>query len=250
VRDGGIDVDRLALTQGPLSAALVTPSHQYPLGGRLPVSSRLALLEWANRTGAVIIEDDYDSEFRHGATSLPAIASLDGDGSVVLLGTLSKTLSPWLRCGYLLVRDSEFRARILETRDALGHPVSGMVQVALSAFLRSGGLRRHLVRVGREYAYRRGLVIEAAAGMHPRVRLDAIEGGLHATLSWEGGPSDEVVVDALTREGVIVAGLSSFYFGEAEPGRRGIVFGYGAPTDLELRTALDAIRKALAAHLG
>jgi GntR family transcriptional regulator/MocR family aminotransferase len=245
VRDGGMDVDRLAHAAGPFAAALLTPSHQYPLGGRLPVSSRLALLRWAKSTGAVVIEDDYDSEFRHGAPSLPAIASLDDEGCVVLVGTLSKTLSPWLRCGYLLVRDDALRARVLETRDVLGHPVSGMVQIALSEFLRTGGLRRHLVRVEREYAHRRRLVIEATADLAPRIRLDAIEGGLHATLSWEDGGSDEAVVEALAREGVEVAPLSAYYCGPTEPERRGVVFGYGAPTDLELRTALDAIRDAL-----
>ncbi|ALG29523.1 hypothetical protein AOZ07_11400 [Glutamicibacter halophytocola] len=246
VRDGGMDVDRLADASGPFAAALVTPSHQYPLGGRLPVPSRLALLKWAKCTGAVVVEDDYDSEFRHGAPSLPAIASLNDEGRVVLVGTLSKTVSPWLRCGYLLVRDDELRARVLETREVLGHPVSGIVQIALSEFLRTGGLRRHLVRVAREYAHRRGLVIEATADLAPRIRLDAIEGGLHATLSWENGGPDESVVEALAREGVEVAPLSACYYGPTEPERRGIVFGYGAPTDLELRTALDAIRDALA----
>lgn len=106
--------------------------------------------------------------------------------------------------------------------------------------------RRHLVRVEREYAHRRGLVIEATADLAPHIRLDAIEGGLHATLSWENGRSDEAVVKSLAREGVEVAPLSAHHYGPTEPERRGLAFGYGAPTDLELRTALDAIRDALA----
>ena len=248
VRDGGMDIDRLEGASGPFAAALVTPSHQYPLGGRLPVASRLALLDWATTAGALIIEDDYDSEFRHGAPSLPAIASLDGDGRVVLLGTFSKTLSPWLRCGYLLIPDRGLRAQVLETRTTLGQPVSGMVQTALGDFLRAGGLRRHLARVGREYAHRRRLVIDAMSDLPPHFRLDALEGGLHATLSWDGGRSDEAVVETLARSGVEVAPLSSYYYGPAPAVRDGIVFGYGAPTALDLRSALRIIRDTLASN--
>lgn len=250
VRGGGMDVDRLARTPGPLASVLLTPSHQYPLGGRLPVASRLAVLDWAARAGAVIIEDDYDSEFRYGAPSLPAIASLDHEGRVALLGTFSKTVSPWLRCGYLLIRDAALRARVVATRAILGQPVSGLVQLAMAEFLRTGGLRRHLVRVGREYAHRRGIVGEATADLAPHVRLDGLEGGLHATLSWNGKRSDEAVVETLARAGIEVAPLSAHYYGPAGPERRGIVFGYGAPTDLELRSALQVIRAVLASKPG
>lgn len=245
-RDGGMDIDQLAGTSGPFAAALLTPSHQYPLGGRLPVASRLAALDWATNADAIIIEDDYDSEFRHGAPSLPAIASLDSEGRVVLLGTFSKTLSPWLRCGYLLIPDRALKAQVLEARAVLGQPVSGMVQTALADFLRTGGLRRHLVRIGREYAHRRRLVIDALHDRAPQFRLDALEGGLHATLSWEGGRSDVDVVETLTRNGVEVAPLSAYHYGPAAPERDGIVFGYGAPTALELRSSLRIIRSTLA----
>ncbi|QVQ54264.1 PLP-dependent aminotransferase family protein [Spiractinospora alimapuensis] len=167
VRDGGMDPHALAEAPGPLAAALLTPSHQYPLGGRLPVAERLAMLAWAKATDAVVIEDDYDSEFRHGAPPLPAIASLDTDDRVVLVGSYSKTLTPWLRCGYLVVPDQTLRRRILDVRDTLGQPVSGVLQSAVAEFLRRGGLRRHLVRVGREYAHRRSLVIGATADLAP-----------------------------------------------------------------------------------
>ncbi len=245
VRDGGMDPTELGRSSEPAAAALLTPSHQYPLGGRLPVAARLALLDWARETGAVIIEDDYDSEFRHGAPSLPAIASLDTEGRVVLVGSFSKILTPWLRCGYLVIPEPGLRARVLDVRATLGQPVSGFVQAALAEFLRSGGLRRHLVRVGREYRHRRSLVIAAAADLAPDVRLDAVEGGLHATLSWGTGRSDAEVVAALAARGVDLAALSTYYHRGTRPQRQGIVFGYGAPGDLELRTALAEITRVL-----
>lgn len=241
VRDGGMDVDALVQEPGPLAAALLTPSHQYPLGGRLPVAKRLEVLAWAERTNAVVIEDDYDSEFRHGRPSLPTIASLATSPKVALIGSYSKTLSPWLRCGWLVIKDLELRSRILDMREALGQPVSGLVQVALAEFLRGGDIRRHLIRIGREYARRRSLVISATAALVPRVRLNGIEGGLHATLTWTGGVPDEHVVLRLADHGVRVAPLRMYYHADTQPQTNGIVFGYASPNESDLRTALQSI---------
>lgn len=248
VRDGGMDVDELIRAPGAFAAALVTPSHQFPLGGRLPVPARLLLLDWAASTGACIIEDDYDSEFRHGAPPLPAIASLDAERRVVLVGTFSKTLSPSLRCGYLVVPDPGLRTRLLEARAALGQPVSWLVQAALADFLDSGGLRRHLARVGRAYAHRRAMVLAVAAGLAPGVELNGIEGGLHAALTWEAETPAEPLVAALADLGIAVDSLRGSYHGPEAPDREGIVFGYGAPGDLELRAALDRICEVIAAR--
>lgn len=241
VRNGGMDPDALRRSPGGFSAALLTPSHQYPLGGRLPVAARLDFLDWAKETNAVILEDDYDSEFRHGAPLLPAIASLDRERQVVLIGSYSKTLTPWLRCGYLVVTDPELREHVLRVREALGQPVSGLVQTALAEFMRSGGLQRHLVRAGRDYAHRRKLVIAAAEMLKPVRSLEAVEGGLHAAITWEGSPHADRAVALLAERGVELASLAKYYHDGSLAQRNGIVFGYGAPTDLQLRHALDEI---------
>lgn len=235
----GMDVEALATLDA--AAVLLTPSHQYPFGGRLPVAARLAVLEWARTHDAVIVEDDYDSEFRHGARALPAIASLDSERRVVLVGSCSKTLSPWLRCGYLVVPDPRMREEILAARTDLGTPVSGLVQSALAEFLRTGGLRRHLTRVGREYAHRRRLVLDTLSALPATVRLDALEGGLHATLSWEGSRTSAEAAVALRRRDVLVASLERYYHRTTSDRRNGIVLGYGAPTDLDLRRGLRLV---------
>ena len=211
------------------------------------MADRLALIAWAERADAVLIEDDYDSEFRHGAPALPAVASLDATGRVVHIGSYSKTLTPWLRCGYVVVPDPGLRARMLEVREDLGQPVSGTVQLALAEYLRSGGLRRHLARRGREYAHRRGLVMRALEPLAPEdpgapgVRLAAVEGGLHAVLSWDSGPSSGEIVRALARRSIRVAALTDYFHAGSPRARDGIVFGYGAPSDLQLQAALAAI---------
>ena len=241
VRGGGIDIQSLKQAPGRFAGALITPSHQYPLGGRLPITARLELLAWASEAGARIFEDDYDSEFRHGAPPLPAIASLDRDGRVVLIGSYSKTLTPWLRCGYLVIADPDLRSRVIHMREALGHPVSGVLQTALARFMQSGGLRRHLVRTGRAYAHRRSLVLAAASQLAPRFRLEGVEGGLHATISWAGPPDAHLVVSRLAERGIQLVSLEQYFYEGTAPTDNGVVFGYGAPTDLQLRRALDEI---------
>lgn len=243
VRDGGMDVEELRSRGGRFAGALLTPSHQYPLGGRMPVAARLAVLDWARDQDALVIEDDYDSEFRHGAPALPAIASLDDERRVALVGSYSKTLSPWLRCGYVVVTNPEIRERAMAARADLGLPLSGTVQHALAEFLESGGLRRHLARVGREYAHRRTLVIAAFDGV-PGVAVHAVEAGLHATLTWEPGPSATAAARGLAARGVTVAPLHTYYDAPANA-PHGLVLGYGASTDVQLHDALRHITDVL-----
>ena len=241
---GGMDLDSLGSTEH-LDAALVTPSHQYPLGGRLDVTRRLELLEWANLRDALIVEDDYDSEFRHGASALPSIASLDRASRVVHVGSFSKVLSPWLRCGYIVTKNREFRDALLEMRTTLGSPVSGVMQDALARYLGAGGLRRHLARARREYGHRRQLIAGRLAGLDAGVALDALDGGLHAVLSWPRGHPAAAVRSALAIRGVLVGDLDDYYGSDVTAPRDGIVIGYGACTDLELTLVLDILRGAL-----
>ena len=242
VVDGGVDFS--SVQTSTLSALLVTPSHQYPLGGSLDVGRRLQLLEWAERTNAIIVEDDYDSEFRHGRRALPSIASLDDSGRVVHVGSYSKVITPWLRCGYVVARDPEVRAQILDARADLGETVSGIPQQALAHYLESGGLSRHLARTRRAYAHKRTLVLDALGGrVGSSLELSAVDGGLHAVLSSPVDTGNADLAERLQRRGIIVSGLARHYLAPTPRAREGIVFGYGAATDLELQSALAAIRR-------
>ncbi|WP_448002183.1 MocR-like pyridoxine biosynthesis transcription factor PdxR [Agromyces bauzanensis] len=240
----GLRVDLLRRMPRPPRAVMVTPSHQYPLGGRLPVSARLALLEWAREHGAVVIEDDYDSEFRHLGPPLPALASLDVGASVVLVGSFSKVLTPWLRLGYLVLpADAAFRDAVSRLRDDEPGPVAGVVQEAAAALLASGTVRRHIAVTRRDYAHRRRLVIDALDGI-PGAPLSGLDGGLHAVVRLPDHGASEAVVARLAREGVTVAALAEYSAvpGETEPG---IVFGYAGAGDTQLAEALALIRAAI-----
>lgn len=255
----GLDLDALRGMPRPPQAAMVTPSHQYPLGGRLPVASRLELIDWARSTGALIIEDDYDSEFRHLGAPLPALASLDRLGAAsggaengtgrnaertVLVGSFSKVLTPWLRLGYLVLPgDPALRAAVLRIRADEPCPVPGPAQEAMRAFLASGAMRRHIAATRRDYAHRRRMV-QSVLGDLPGAPLSGLDGGLHAVIELDDPETSTAIVRRLAEEGVGVAPLADY---SAVPGERpgGLVFGYAGVGDALLGGGLARIRAAL-----
>lgn len=240
----GLDLAALRATPGPFDAVMVTPSHQYPLGGRLPVADRLALLDWAGDHDAIVIEDDYDSEYRHTGAPLPALASLDtgrGLGRTVLVGSFSKMLTPWIRLGWMVLPDHPaLRAAVADVRRDEHSPVPGPVQQAMAEFLASGALRRHIAASRRDYGHRRALVADALGGL-PGAPLTALDGGLHAVLELPDEASARAVVAGLAADGVDVAPLS-YYAASDPPAHHGLVIGYAHATDTGLADALARIR--------
>lgn len=236
----GIDLDVLASTT--VDAVLVSPTHQYPLGSVMPVGHRLALLAHAARTGTVVVEDDYDSEFRHRGRPVPALAALDTAGVVVHLGGFSKTLDPRLRCAYVVLPPGPLGAAVVTARRARGAVVAEPVQVAVAHLLRTGAFRRHLGRVRRDYAHRRDRIACRLADTGLEAR--ALTGGLHAVLTWPGPATGAAVVARAEADGVLVSDLADH---EVERGRsgHGVVVGYGAVTLPELDRALDVVLAAV-----
>lgn len=239
------------LPESLLDAVLVTPSHQYPLGGSLPLTRRRELLDWAARTGAVIIEDDYDSELRHTGSPLPTLAALDDaqHGSVALLGTFSKTISQAVSSGFLLVPEN-LRRIIEPARQDLGGPVSAVVQAALAEYLASGELRRHTARMRRRYANRRELVVERLFGT-PGVHVRPMSGGLHAVIEFHRGShlSEQAVLARSAHLGAVP--LSAYWHGVRSGSELfGLVIGTGGSLDEEqFDAALRELRQILAEEL-
>ncbi len=240
VDDHGLRVEDLPATAPDV--LLVTPSHQYPLGGSLPIDRRQALLEWARRHRVVVVEDDYDSELRYTSEPLPALAALDDpdDGRVVLLGTLSKTLTPALAMGFLALPDWLVPA-VTDARRDLGQPVGLVAQAALANYLDAGALRLHTQRMRNRYRRRRAQVVAALDGV-PGLRVYPMDGGLHAVVETER--SEDRMVAGLAAAGVRVSPLSQYWSGSGT--RQGIVFGFGALSEAELSRALVVIAAAAA----
>lgn len=238
--DCPVDADGLRVEElpGGLSAVYVTPSHQFPFGGRLPVARRNALVDWARRTGAVLIEDDYDSEFRFDVAPLPALAQLDLD-RVVHLGTASKTVSPALRIGWL-VASEPVAAAVAAYRTTAGDWPSWPLQAAMLEMLREGYLDRSVKRGRRRYADRCARVCERLA---PFGRIAGRDAGLHVTLELPPGTDETAIAEAARDAGVEVVPLS--FYRRSAPGPPGLVIGYGAPTDDDLDTAVDRLTPIL-----
>lgn len=240
-------LDPSQLPSAPLDVVIVTPSHQYPLGASLPLVRRRELLQWAAQSGAVIVEDDYDSDLRHTGTPLPTLAALDDPmhGSVVLLGTFSKTVSPALAAGYLLAPHN-LRQMLEPVRHNLGGPVSAVVQTALAEYLASGELRKHTTRVRRRYAKRRELVVERLLGVSG-VRVLPMSGGLHAVVEFmhADAATEEQVVQQCEQLGPVP--LSAYWQGQRD--KFGLVIGTGGSLeDDPFAEALDDLRSILLAY--
>ncbi|WP_436762048.1 PLP-dependent aminotransferase family protein [Streptosporangium sp. V21-05] len=225
-----VDGEGLDVAALPDSARLVyvTPSHQFPLGTPMSLGRRTALLEWAGRRGAVVIEDDYDSEFRFEDRPLEPLQSLDRSGHVIYVGSFSKTMLPMLRLGFLIAPAS-LQPALRAAKRLTGWSGELPTQAALAGFIDEGLLGRHIRKATREYAarHRRILTIlrrdfrdwlepvPSAAGLH-----------LCAYLTPDAGV-DTALVTAYAREaGVELQDLAAYY-GEA-PARAGLVLGYGS----------------------
>ncbi|MBM7823210.1 PLP-dependent aminotransferase family protein [Kocuria palustris] len=213
VDDDGLRVDLLPAGDDAPDVLIVTPSHQYPLGGSLSLQRRLELLEWAQRHDVLIVEDDFDSELRYVGAPLPTLSALDPTGaSVTLLGTFSALLSPALATGYLVLPDP-WLDPVLERRRQLGVPVSALTQTAIAHLLDSGYLRRHTRRMRSVYARRRDR-IRAAFAETRRARLAPMHGGVDVVITTD---DEEAAVVGRCRDAGLLVGRRSAYWSAASP---------------------------------
>lgn len=237
VDEDGLDPRRLP--RGAV-AAYVTPSHQYPLGARMPVTRRVQLLEWAARTGAIVVEDDYDGEFRYDVSPLPALRSLPGaEDHVLYVGTASKILAPSLRVAWI-APPAHLREPLRLELEGRGLVVNETTGLALAEFIASGALAAHHARVTRTYAARRAALVEGVDRHLPDAVLEGVDAGLHVVLRLPDEVDDHEVVDDLGAHGLAASPLSAY---AVEAQVRGLVLCYaGLP-----ETAADGAARVLAA---
>ncbi|WKG02481.1 PLP-dependent aminotransferase family protein [Mycolicibacterium sp. HK-90] len=222
------------------SAVYCTPAHQYPIGARLPVPRRARLVQWAARTGGLLIEDDYDGEFRYDVSALPALRGIDGGRDcVAYIGTASKILTPALRVAWLLP-PPRLRGAVADALEDSGESVCGVTALALARFFESGALTRHLARAARTYAARRSALVGALGRRCAGIRLHGVEAGLHLVVRLDDGADDTAIAATLRDRGVSVSPLSTFFAGPAAA--RGLVCGYARLPE----TQADAVAALIA----
>ncbi|MEM8601389.1 MAG: PLP-dependent aminotransferase family protein [Bacteroidota bacterium] len=245
VDDDGLDV-QAGLTAAPdARLAYVTPSHQYPTGVTLSAERRAALLAWASQTGAWIVEDDYDSEFRHGGRPLAPLQSFDRAGRVIYVGTFNKVLFPGLRLGYVVLPES-LLAVAERAVEAFGGQPSALVQAAAAAFVERGHFAAHLRRTREVYRQRRAALLDAAGdGLDALVTLGPSDTGLHVCARLPSTADDLAVSARAAEVGLHVPSLSPCYLGA--PAQPGLVLGYAGVDKRALRRSVAQLTALLRA---
>lgn len=223
-------------------AVLLTPAHQFPMGVPLHPDRRAAVVEWAWRTGGLVLEDDYDGEFRYDRQMVGALQGFD-PGHVVYLGTASKSLAPGLRLGWMVLPPQlvEEVAGLKGAVDSCG----ALDQLTLAEFLTSGAYDRHVRAARLRYRRRRDALVRALAERAPDVRVTGIAAGLHAVLRLPPG-TERTVVQAAAWEGLALHGLERHRHPDATTGPLdALVVGYGTPPDHAWAGALEALCRVL-----
>ena len=241
VDDDGFDVGRLE--QHDVDAVVLSPAHQYPTGTILAPARRSELIAWARRRGALIVEDDYDSEYRYGSEPIAALQGLAPD-CVAYVGTSSKTLAPGVRLGWILV-PSHLVGEMADQHGVARAMPSTLTQAAFAALLREGAIDRHLRRTRREYQIRRSALIEALGRHLPGAGVGGAAAGLHLT-AWLPADADEAAIaDAAARRGVAIHTLHQDCWVTAARGPA-LLLGYGLITAPAIPRAVEQLAIAAA----
>ena len=233
VDEHGLRADELAATGA--GAVVVTPAHQWPTGVVLSPARRRALAGWARRTGGWVVEDDYDAEFRYDREPVGAVQGLAQD-RVVTIGTVSKSLAPALRLGWLLCPvELVDPVADLKVRTDRGSP--GLDQLVLARLIESGRFDRHLRRMRRSYAAKREVLVRTLAERAPAVGLTGLAAGFHAVAALPAGVTGAAAVEQAGARGVGLYGMSpQRSTGAADPPQ--LVLGFGNLSEAAIRDGL------------
>jgi GntR family transcriptional regulator / MocR family aminotransferase len=238
VDDEGIDVNEGIRRSPTARVAFVSPSHQFPLGATMSASRRLQLIEWAERAGSWIIEDDYDSEYRYETMPIASLQGLDWNERVVYVGTFSKVLFPSLRLGYIVI-PTDLVEQFVTVRVGVDIAPPGFFQHVLADFIREGHFSRHVRRMRALYSERRAMLIKCLRDeLGPIARISGEQAGTHVTLLLKNTVSDVELVERAAKRGLSLVPLSNSYLGKTV--QQGLVLGFGStPTE----TIPSSVRK-------
>lgn len=245
VDNEGLDVEALSQSHQPFKLLYVTPSHQFPTGVTLSLSRRLALLQWAQQTGTLILEDDYDSEYRYGDRPIPALQGLDRNNTVIYVGTFSKILFPSLRIGYLVVPPAWIpvvsRAKWLCDRQS-----PTLEQYALTDCLTEGHFERHIRRMRQLYDQRRQVLVNALKYyLGSRVTILGENAGIHLMAKIETALPDEIVIQNAAIVGVGLISAQGYYLTTPKTGE--FIFGYTQLDEIQIEQGIQKLSQVLKA---
>ncbi len=227
--------------------AYITPSHQFPMGVTMPIERRLEIVNWARENDGIILEDDYDSEYRYMQKPLPCMQGLDASSNTIYVGSFSKVVFPALGLGYAIV-PMPIAAAFENALRLSSRPPSQVDQMVLSEFIREGHFVRHLRRMRKTHAQRRALFVEEVE-RHLSDRLEIIgsAAGLHCTTILKSKMSDIEAVNRIAEKGIVARPLSNYYMAEtsSKEKKNGLVFGFACATPAQIRSKIRSIGQLL-----
>jgi GntR family transcriptional regulator / MocR family aminotransferase len=239
----GLNVSAAVDRQRKARVAYVAPSHQYPLGSTMSASRRLQLLDWAQKSGSWIVEDDYDSEYRYESVPVPSLQGLDANARVIYIGTFSKVLFPSLRIGYLVIPE-DLVAYFLLARRTIDIAPPYLQQAVLTDFIREGHFARHIRRMRLLYQERRTALVHALRKQfNSSLEVVGAEAGMHLLLMLPKTCSDLESARGAARQGLWVAPLSSCYL--QAPAQQGLILGFGGSRIEEIPQAVGRLARVL-----
>ncbi len=243
INSEGLDIEFLTQDNRNFKLIYVTPSHQFPTGVTLTLKQRIALLQWAQTTGTLIIEDDYDSEYRYGEQPIPALQGMDKSQSVIYVGTFSKTMFPSLRIGYLVVPES-WISLVSNAKWLCDRVTPLLEQYALTDWIAEGHFERHIRRMRKLYNLRRQVLVKAFEQYFgDRVTLLGANAGIHVMVRIETALLDKVVIQKAAAVGVGLISAREYYLQPQEQGE--FIFGYAQLTENQIKQGILKLSQVL-----
>ena len=239
----GIDVSAGINLCRRARAAIVAPSHQYPLGATMSASRRLQLLAWAQDAGSWIIEDDYDSEYRYDSRPIASLQGLDQNSRVIYIGTFSKTVFPALRMGYVVIPE-DLVDRFVAVRHAMDVGPPSFYQAVLTDFMNEGHYARHIRRMRILYGERRAALVQALQNeFGSKLEILGAEAGMHLAVILPRGFRDFELASHAARQNLWLWPLSTSYL--SKNSRHGLILGFGSTSAKEMPRAVSRLKQAL-----
>ena len=239
----GLDVEALSKCERDFKLVYVTPSHQFPTGVTMSLSQRIALLQWAEKTNTLIIEDDYDSEYRYESQPIPTLQGMNRSDLVIYIGTFSKTMFPALRIGYLVV-PFNLIAIVSKAKWLCDRFCPILEQYALTDWIREGHFERHIRRMRQLYNSRRQALIAAFEKyLGDRVTIFGEKAGIHLMVKIETDLSDETIIQKAALAGIGLISAREYYLQPQNTGE--FVFGYGQLEEAEIDRGIFKLSQVL-----
>jgi GntR family transcriptional regulator / MocR family aminotransferase len=243
VTSEGLDVKALSNCQRKFKLVYVTPSHQFPTGVTMSLAQRIALLQWAEQTGTLIVEDDYDSEYRYESQPIPALQGMDRSQSVIYLGTFSKILFPSLRMGYMVV-PPHWIPIISKAKWLCDRFCPILEQYALTDWIKEGHFERHIRRMRHLYDLRRQALIQAlACYFGDKVTILGAKAGIHLMVKIDTQLSDEIAIEKAAAAGIGLISARSYYLQPQHQGE--FIFGYAQLEESQIKEGVRKLAQIL-----